>query len=150
MNDVELYLDESNELVFDITIEGNLQSTKDPEFRLFCEEKDFSFAFKGEKTKDGVKFTVPQLNEFVSPGKHDMQFEVVVDNKRFIPMKFEANFIKERISIKSESVSIKKINKETNEIAIKSNLIKDNKKEDFPTKIKKITAKELREILRGA
>lgn len=145
--EIELALDESNEITFDLTIEGNFKKTTNPEFRLFCEEKDFSIKLNGEKTQDGVKFVVPQLKNIISPGKHSLVFEVIADNKHFTPMKFEANFVQSNVSIKTESVSVKPKKEQATktDITVKSNSVKKTNPEK---QVKKLNEKDLRALIK--
>lgn len=89
---IKLKLDESNELLFGVQITGAKRANS--VFRIVCEGRDqMELMFQGHPTADGeVKFILPALAEYLDPGTHSLHLEVVVDNKLFVPMHFDADF----------------------------------------------------------
>lgn len=143
--EIELFLDENNEIIFDILIEGNIKSS--PKIRFICENKNYSLSFDGNKTDEGVKITIPKLDEIFSAGEYDSKLEVIVDDKYFVPMKLKTIF-KKKVSVKTESFSIKRNEK----LEIKSENIKINcsmakKPAETKKEVKKINENELKDLI---
>lgn len=85
-----LKLDQTNELVFELSIQG---TKSEPIFRFVCETNDMAFSFDGKRGSDGeVMFSLPPLEEKLSPGSYDGHLEVIIENKLFVPMEMPLVF----------------------------------------------------------
>lgn len=100
-----LKLDEMNELLFGVKIQGARNSNS--VFRIVCECRGgMELMFQGTATPEGdVKFNIPPLQEFMEPCKSNVHLEVIVDNKVFVPMQLIAEF-KQGTSVVAESVNV--------------------------------------------
>lgn len=89
---IELKLDEANELLFTMSIQGTDSNTAN--VRLFCESEEMSFVFEGHTVNDEeIQFIVPrmkgQLRENTAyPGR----IEVIVEDRHFTPVAFDIVF----------------------------------------------------------
>ena len=69
MSDISLYLDQDNELRFNVAIEGSKPGT--PKYRLVLEGKGFNYAFAGQQSAQGeVLFTVPSMKNVLKEGRY--------------------------------------------------------------------------------
>lgn len=99
---VDLDIDEANELLFKIKIEGTDQPVSN--IRLVCESKDMSYMFPGRTTSqpDEVQFDLPILDSKLTEGVYSAHVEVMVDNRYFLPVKFNIN-LKKTLKVVAES-----------------------------------------------
>lgn len=102
---IDLDVDENNELLFRVTIEGIDQSPA--KVRLFCEGTDVSYVFNGKAAgQDGlIQFDVPPMIGKLKEGKYVANVEVLVENKYFTPIQFNLNF-KKPVSVVAESLNV--------------------------------------------
>lgn len=88
---IQLKLDETNELLFTMSIEGadpNVTSV-----RLFCESDGMSYVFEGKSEGDEIKFVIPRMSDKLDEGvSYKSQIEVIVENKHFKPAQFNLVF----------------------------------------------------------
>jgi len=102
MSDISLYLDQDNELRFNVSIEGSKPGT--PKYRLMFESKECSYAFSGQQTHPGeVLFVVPAMKNTLKEGTYHANLEVMVDDRYFVPLQFDADF-EASIRVVAESV----------------------------------------------
>mgnify|MGYP001184522251 FL=1 len=102
MDTIDLHLDSDNELLFKVTVEGSREA--ETVCRLMLEKDDFSYVFTGGMSADGeVKVVIPTLKRNLSEGKYNAHLEVLVDDRIFIPLTFNANF-KESVKVTAESI----------------------------------------------
>jgi hypothetical protein len=103
MEAIEIKLDEQNELFFNVQVEGS--SPGAVTVRLVCESEDFSAVFPGSYTDEGeVRVVIPELKKNASfkEGKdYEAKLEVMVENRYFIPLKFDMTF-KESVKVFAE------------------------------------------------
>lgn len=103
MEAIEVKLDETNEIYFNVQVEGT--SAGSVTVRLVCESDDFSAVFPGHYTPDGeVKVVLPELKKngsFKENKDYAAQLEVMVENRFFIPLKFGMRF-KESVKVFAE------------------------------------------------
>jgi len=103
MSDISLYLDQDNELRFNVAIEGSKPGT--PKYRLVLEGKGFNYAFAGQQSAQGeVLFTVPSMKNVLKEGRYHAELEVMVDDRYFVPLQFDADF-ESSIKVVAESVA---------------------------------------------
>lgn len=90
---VELKIDENNELIFKVTVEG--ASTEPARARLVCEAGLMNYMFNGNlMSEDNVQFIVPKLKGSVKEGEvYKGRIEVLVENRYFVPVEFDVTFI---------------------------------------------------------
>lgn len=104
---MELRLDEENELFFRLGVQG---AGAPPQIvRIVCEGEKFTVSVNGEPAEEGItRFVVPALHESFTPNKtYEAKLEVVVDNKYFVPAKFNFKF-KQPVKVVAESVMVQK------------------------------------------
>jgi hypothetical protein len=93
MSAIDLMLDEENELTFQLDVEGSRPG--DVECRLTLESADMSLIFKADDYKgEEVNVVLPPLEHILKEGAYNMSLEVLVDDRRFVPLVIEGNFSK--------------------------------------------------------
>jgi hypothetical protein len=103
MSNISLYLDQDNELKFNVAIEGSKPGT--PKYRLMLEGKDFSYSFRGQQASSGeVSFMIPALKNVLKEGSYKADLEVVIDDRHFTPLTFDAMF-ETSVKVTAESIS---------------------------------------------
>lgn len=103
MSDISLYLDQDNELKFNVSIEGSKLGT--PKYRLVFEGKDFSCTFAGQQAATGeIVFAVPAMKNVLKEGEYRAELEVLVGDRYFVPLQFGAGF-ESSIKVVAESVA---------------------------------------------
>ena len=101
MSDISLYLDQDNELKFNVAIEGSRLGT--PKYRLVLESSNLSYAFTGHALGNGeVSFTIPRMKNILKEGNYHANLEVMVDDRFFTPLSFDAEF-EESVRVTVES-----------------------------------------------
>jgi hypothetical protein len=102
MSDISLSLDQDNELRFNVSIEGSKPGA--PKYRLVFESKNFSYAFNGSQAGPGeVSFQIPSMKNMIKEGTYRGNLEVMVDDRYFVPLAFDA-FFEDSIKVTAESV----------------------------------------------
>ncbi len=103
MDNINLVLDSDNELLFKVTVEGTRDA--DTRCRLMLEREDFSYVFNGTVDSSGeVRVLIPTLKKRISEGTYSAHLEVLVDDRIFVPLTFNAKFA-ESLKVTAESVS---------------------------------------------
>lgn len=100
---VDLDMEENNELLFKVKIEG-----ADPapaRVRLVCESGDLAYMFNGRLAgQDGlIQFNLPVMKDKLKEGIYQSRVEVLVDNRYFAPVQFQINF-KKAVKVVAEAV----------------------------------------------
>lgn len=180
MTKISLKLDETNELKFKISIQGNVSepnATK-PLIRMIMNEKDndnsFGFVFKVSSVEDEtLVFKIPILSGVARVGvPYEAKIEVLLGSRLFIPMTMEINFTKNMsvevspikeaetkevdvLEILSEVESAKSPNIEKKKIKLTKSelekLLKEAKTKAKPPEVKKTTTKdELKSLLKSS
>lgn len=113
---VELDSDESNELTFKINVEGRISGPA--RVNLVCEGNDVSYMFLGEPTgEDGnIRFKIPKSVN-LKEGTYPSHIDVLIDNKRFVPSKFNIEF-KKSIEVFAEAVSVSQRKKSQDQVSV--------------------------------
>lgn len=103
MSDIALFLDQDNELRFNVSIEGSRPGA--PKYRLVLEGNDFSYAFRGQQASPGeVAFLIPSMKSILKEGKYRADLEVMIDDRHFVPLSFDALF-ESSVRVTAESIS---------------------------------------------
>ena len=109
-NIIELDIDEAQEITFKVNITGPGGGTAD--VRLVCEGDDgLSYVFNDKKfdpESGNVIITVPKMLGKLSEGVKQGQLEVLVDDKRLVPLSFNMEFKKRVVVEAAVSVAVKK------------------------------------------
>jgi hypothetical protein len=102
---VELKIDEANELIFKVTVEG--ESTEPAKARLVFDGGLTSYLFNGKSAgEDNVQFIVPALKNSVKEGeKYNGRIEVLVENRYFVPVEFDVSF-KQPVRVVAEALRV--------------------------------------------
>lgn len=103
---LDLDIDESNELLFKVGIEGHVQGPA--KVRLVCEGEDVAYIFPGRPTGEGVVQFVLHRASGIKEGIYPSQLEVLVENKYFVPVVFNIN-LKKAVKVVAEAVSLSKV-----------------------------------------
>lgn len=128
MEAIEVKLDEQNELFFNVQVEGS--SPGAVTVRLVCESEDFSAVFPGSYTDEGeVRVVIPELKKNASfkEGKdYEAKLEVMVENRFFIPLKFDMTFkesvkVFAEVSTKTSSLIENRTKKQESVVEVKKN-----------------------------
>ena len=104
---VELRLDEQNELLFKVLVQGTANAPA--HVRLVCSSDNVSYMFEGEAVEDGeTRFIIPEMKKLLEENKiYEAKVEVVVDNRYFVPVTFGLKF-KQSMKVVSEGIRVKK------------------------------------------
>ena len=102
---IDLDVEESNELLFKIKVEGIEQAPA--RVRMVCEVGDISYMFTGQPTGDDglVQFILPILKDKIREGTYLSRVEVLIENRYFAPINFNVNF-KKAVTVVAESVQL--------------------------------------------
>lgn len=93
MSDIVWKLDESNEVTFKVDVSSSERIQSAPKVRLVCESNDLHYAFPGSFIGgDEVKVNIPPMNGKISEGEYNAKLEVIVEDKYFVPLSFDAKF----------------------------------------------------------
>ena len=102
MSKINLLIDEENELVFQLNVEGNAPGSA--KCRLKLENKDMGLLFEANSHEKGeVSVILPPLSHVIKEGDYDMTLEVLVDDKYFEPLKITGSFEKS-VKVTAEAV----------------------------------------------
>ena len=102
MKNIDLDLDNENELVFKLSVEGTRAASV--KSRFLIESRGFSLFFPAKATsRDEVSVFVPPLQNMLEEGEYDASLEVIVDDKVFTPMTLSTSF-KKSVSVVAEVV----------------------------------------------
>ena len=86
MSHFELFIDDDNEIKFDVTIEGTDSGSVTS--RLVLETNSgFEVGFEATKmASDEIHFVVPNLKNVLKEGPAAARLEVFIDDRRFVPL----------------------------------------------------------------
>ena len=102
MSEIELFLDQDNELRFQVAIEGSRPGI--PKYRLNFEARDMSYSFNGLADTSGeIIFNVPAMKNMLKEGVYKSSLEVLIDGRYFAPLTSDAKF-KQEMKVTAESV----------------------------------------------
>jgi len=102
VKNIDLDLDNENELVFKLSVEGTRAASV--KSRFLIESRGFSLFFPAKATsRDEVSVFVPPLQNMLEEGEYDASLEVIVDGKVFTPMTLSTSF-KKSVSVVAEVV----------------------------------------------
>jgi hypothetical protein len=92
METIDLVLDQDNELLFNVKVEGAKQATTI--VRLVCESADqVHHVFVGKPiSHDVVQFKVPPMTGRLDEGTYAGSVEVLIENRYFRPVNFNLKF----------------------------------------------------------
>ncbi len=105
---IELRLDESNELLFKVTIQGS--SAAPAKVRLVCESdsSDLAYMFEGHSVESGdeIRFVIPEMDKVLKEGEtYRGKVEVMVENRYFTPVEFAMVF-KQSMKVMAEGIKV--------------------------------------------
>ena len=106
-NLIELKLDENNELVFEVNVQGTDAGDALPQIRYIIENKDMSLVFNASVKNNNVTIDVPILQDCLKEGVYDSKLEVIIGDRYFVPLQTNVEF-KKSLKVTAESVSINK------------------------------------------
>ena len=90
---IYLLIDEQNELRFKIAIFGGNSQTSD--VRFICEADAMSYLFDGKVSQnDEAVIIIPSMIGKLNEGMYNARLEVMVQDRRFIPLSLKLNFKK--------------------------------------------------------
>ncbi|MEC7877301.1 MAG: hypothetical protein VYE05_04890 [Bacteroidota bacterium] len=126
MDTIDLHLDNDNELMFKVVVEGSRPA--DSVCRLMLERGDFSYAFSGKVSDEGeVSVVIPSLKKSLSEGTYKARLEVLVDDRIFMPLEFDANF-KQSLKVTAEAVTrVQKATSKASAVMISSPKVENKK-----------------------
>jgi hypothetical protein len=106
METINLNLEEVNELSFKLRVEGRASGRVSA--RLYCEsENGVMHAFSGQfnSEPETVTFKLSQMNKIMSEGCYPAWVEVLIENKQFVPARFNIKFAKP-VEVQVESLQV--------------------------------------------
>ena len=94
---MKLSLDRENILEFNVDIQGyaNTSTSKEPQVRLFLEQKNIGFCMSAKKDNKTYSVIIPELKNIMESGSCDARMEVIIDNKYFVPWESKIEFDRE-------------------------------------------------------
>jgi len=97
MEDMKLSLDRENILEFNVDIQGyaNTSTSKEPQVRLFLEQKNIGFCMAAKKDNKTYSVVIPEMKDIMESGICDARMEVIIDNKYFVPWESKIEFDRE-------------------------------------------------------
>lgn len=103
---IALDIEESNELLFKVTVEG--AGASPAKVRLVCEGDDVAYMFNGRGTGDEgvVQFMLPTMANRLKEGAYPARVEVLIENRYFTPLQFQIDF-KKTVKVVAESLVVK-------------------------------------------
>ena len=102
MSKIDLLLDEENELIFQLNVEGNAPGSA--KCRLKLENKGMDLLFEAKSHEKGeISVVLPPLGHIIKEGDYDLKLEVVVDDKYFEPLTLLGSFEKS-VRVTAEAV----------------------------------------------
>lgn len=105
MDTIELHLDNDNELLFKVVVEGTSHGTA--KCRLMLEKHDYSYVFNGTLDESGeVSVSIPTMKSALKEGTYQAHLEVLVDDRIFVPLTFNASF-KQSLKVQAEAITRK-------------------------------------------
>lgn len=100
---VELDADKETTFTLEMEIEGHVGSGEKPEMRFCLELADFTMSIKAERIDNGVyQITCPKLKGLCEAGTYNANIEVIIGDKRFVPLT-------EKVNVKQELKPIVKM-----------------------------------------
>ena len=107
MEDIKLSLDRENILEFNVDIQGYAHAgpSKEPQVRLFLEQKNIGFCIAAKKDDKTYSVVIPEMKDIMESGMCDARMEVIIDNKYFVPWESKIEFDRE---VKVEAAPIVK------------------------------------------
>lgn len=106
-NLIELKLDENNELVFEVNIQGTDAADAKPVIRYIIEDKKLSYTFLGNIKNGNVNVDVPILTDTIKEGIYSSKLEVIIGDRYFVPLETNVEF-KKSLTVTAESVVVNK------------------------------------------
>lgn len=101
MAQFELFLDDDNEVKFDVAIEG-VGSGSVTSKLVFESRSGYEIGFDASQVKsDEINFLIPSLKGIMTEGSAQARLEVYIDDRRFVPLDMVVDLKK---SIKVEAV----------------------------------------------
>lgn len=101
---IDLDIEEANELLFKVKVEGVAPSPA--KVRLVCEVGEMGYVFQGHAVagEEGmVQFLLPVLKGKLQEGLYQSRVEVLIENRYFAPVQFNVNF-KQAMKVVAEAV----------------------------------------------
>jgi hypothetical protein len=100
---IDLDIEESNELLFKVKVEGVEQAPA--KVRLVCEVGELGYMFDGHATSEEgvVQFLLPVMKDKVKAGTYLSRVEVLIENRYFAPVQFNLN-LKQAVKVVAESI----------------------------------------------
>ena len=97
MEDMKLSLDRENILEFNVDIQGyaNTSTSKEPQVRLFLEQKNIGFCMSAKKDNKTYSVIIPEMKNLMESGSCDARIEVIIYNKYFVPWESKIEFDRE-------------------------------------------------------
>ena len=94
---MKLSLDRENILEFNVDIQGyaNTSTSKEPQVRLFLEQKNIGFCMAAKKDNKTYSVVIPEMKDIMESGICDARMEVIIDNKYFVPWESKIEFDRE-------------------------------------------------------
>ena len=94
---MKLSLDRENILEFNVDIQGyaNTSTSKEPQVRLFLEQKNIGFCMAAKKDNKTYSVVIPEMKGIMESGICDARMEVIIDNKYFVPWESKIEFDRE-------------------------------------------------------
>tara|TARA_B100000683_G_C12326066_1_gene488537 strand:- start:107 stop:592 length:486 start_codon:yes stop_codon:yes gene_type:complete len=152
MDTIELHLDNDNELLFKVVVEGTSQGAA--KCRLMLEKNDYSYVFNGTLDESGeVSVSIPTMKNSLKEGSYQAHLEVLVDDRIFVPLTFNANF-KQSLKVQAEAITRKPKSKMSASAAIVTSakaqniIVEEAPKKKAPIDISKLSRSQKKALIK--
>jgi hypothetical protein len=130
MSNFEVFLDESNDVRFGVAVEGSEQSTYDCRMTLKASDT-MSLTFPGTRLSSGeVQVVIPSLKPILKEGTYPVSFEVIIDDRIFTPLAFNAT-VKQSMKVTAEA----RVVSSTSQPAVSVSILKEEPEEVLKPKV---------------
>ncbi len=93
---IELDIDKENSFTLEMQIDGDVDGSRKPSMRFSIVGENFVFSIPAKRVDNGIyEVACPKLKGIMKAGEYDVNVEVFIDDKHFVPLK-------DKIRIKEE------------------------------------------------
>ncbi len=84
---IELDIDKETSFTLEMKIDGDVSSSRKPEMRFSIISEGFTFSVPARRVDNGIyEVSCPKLKGILKAGDYDVNVEVFIDDKHFIPL----------------------------------------------------------------
>lgn len=85
---IELDIDKASSFTLEMQIDGDVSSAQKPTMRFSIVSEGFTFSVPAKRIDNGIyEVSCPKLKGILKAGDYDVNVEVFIDDKHFVPLK---------------------------------------------------------------